>query len=138
MKPSSHSNALRHFQRVTKYLLLAAMAAVLAIPQAEAKSHRHRYEERRVYSHERRVYSHHPVRRIHARPAPVVVRRTWVRPGFYGAYPPVGYVNYRYVHALPSGYRVVYRHGHRFYFVNGGYYWPARYHNRGVFISVNF
>lgn len=48
----------------------------------------------------------------------------------------MGYVDYRYIHALPRGYRTVYRNGHRYYYSNGSYYWPARYNGRGVYISV--
>lgn len=125
--------------RLPKLLLLAGIAAVLAVPQVEARPDRHRdrgprgghshYERRGEY----RPNYGHPHRHGHRH-----VSRGWVRPGFYGAYPPIGYVDYRYIRALPRGYREVYRGGHCYYYSNGSYYWPARYNNSSVFIQVRF
>ncbi len=124
-------NVIQYLNRFTKFLCLAGMAAVLVIPQVEARPGRHGGGDRGGHSSR-----HHGGR--HYRPAPVVVRRGWARPGFYGAYPPSGYVDYRYIRSLPRCYRTVYHSGHRYYYANGNYYWPARYHNNGIYISVRF
>jgi hypothetical protein len=136
MKTYSSKKSVTHYlTRLSKYLVVGGIAIVLAVPQVEAAPDRHRAANRRVHdSHpgKRSGYyrGHHP--------APVVVHRGWSRPGFYGAYPPIGYVNYRYIHSLPRGYRIVYRGGHRYYYANGSYYWPAFYNNGGIFLSVSF
>jgi hypothetical protein len=125
--------------RLPKLLLLAGIASVMAIPQADARPDRHRDRGPRGggYSHhDRRDYR--PNYGHQHRPGPRHVHRGWSRPGFYGNYPPVGYVDYRYIRSLPYGYRSVYRGGHRYYYANGSYYWPARYNNSGVFIQVRF
>lgn len=131
---------LHRLTRLPKILLLAGVAAILALPQAEARPDRHRHhhhrgggEYYRHRGHDHRV-SYGP--RYYAPPRHV--HRGWARPGFYGTYPPLGYVDYRYIRSLPRGYRVVYRGGHRYYYSNGSYYWPARYNDGGVFISVRF
>lgn len=130
---------LQRLTRLPKLLLLAGVAAIMAIPQAEARPDRHRHHDHRSeyrgggYQH-RGYHNHRP--RYYAPPRHV--HRGWSRPGFYGSYPPIGYVNYRYIHSLPRGYRVVYRGGHRYYYSGGSYYWPARYNDRGVYINVRF
>ncbi len=123
-------NPLQRLNQLTKALLLAAVAAVLSIPQVEARPDHHGGRSR--HHGEGRRYD-----RPQYRPAPVV-RRGWSRPGFYGNYPPSGYVDYRYIRSLPRGYRTVYRGGSRYYYANGSYYWPARYNNSGIYISVRF
>jgi Ni/Co efflux regulator RcnB len=128
---------LHRLSRLSKVLLFAGVASLMAIPQADARPGRGRDHDRRGgydrhHHHESRFHRHH-------RPIPrPVYHRGWSRPGWYGSYPPAGYVDYRYIHSLPRGYRTVYRNGHRYYYANGSYYWPARYQNRGVFISVRF
>lgn len=139
--PTKPSNILQRLTRLPKLLLAAGIAALLATPQVDARPDRHRGNDRhsgysRHYGHGSAHARGYP--RAHYRPAPVVVRRGWVRPGFHGAYPPSGYVDYRYIHSLPRGYRTVYRGGQRYYFANGCHYWPARYNNRGVYLSVRF
>jgi hypothetical protein len=140
--PLIETNVIQKLGRLSKILLLAGITAVLATPQVEARPDRDRHRDSDRGSHSRH---HGPGRgheerhyRPHYRPAPVQVRRGWSHPGFYGNYPPVGFVDYRYIRTLPRGYRTVYRGGHRYYYANGSYYWPARYHNSGIFISVRF
>lgn len=139
-----HRNVLQRLSRFSKLLFVAGIAVVLAVPQVDARPDCHRGGDRGGYS---RHYGHghghyhsqyRPVPRPIYRPAPVAVHRGWSRPGFHGAYPPAGYVNYRYVRSLPPGCRTVYRGGSRYHYSNGNYYWPARYQNSGVYLSVRF
>jgi hypothetical protein len=131
-----HQSILQRLTRFPKLLLLAGIAAVMALPQAEARpgGHHHHGGGDSRGGYYRPSYGYGP----QYRPGPRYVTRGWSRPGFYGAYPHAGYVDYRYIHSLPRGYRPVYRGGHRYYYANGSYYWPARYNNSGVFIQVRF
>ncbi|HVJ45114.1 MAG TPA: hypothetical protein VM511_01935 [Luteolibacter sp.] len=131
---TAKDGVLHRLARLSKVLLLAGVATLMAIPQADARPGKGRgHDDKRGYDRHR----HHHYESYYRRPLPrPVYHRGWSRPGWYGAYPPVGYVDYRYINSLPYGYRVVYRNGHRYYYSNGSYYWPARYQNRGVYISV--
>lgn len=126
---------LSKLTRLPKLLVIGAIATLMAIPAADARPGRHRDRDHREHYHRHdrhRDHRHHYHHRHHHRP----VHRGWSRAGWYGAYPPAGYVDYRYIHALPRGYRSVYRNGHRYYYHNGNYWWPARYNGRGVYINV--
>lgn len=128
---------LHRLTRLSKVLLFAGIASLMAIPQADARPGKGRDRDDRRGGYDRHRHHHHHDHGYYRRPVPrPVYHRGWSRPGWYGTYPPVGYVDYRYIHSLPRGYRVVYRNGHRYYYSNGSYYWPARYQNRGVYISV--
>ncbi|RYG53507.1 hypothetical protein EON80_32645 [bacterium] len=135
-------NVLQRLNRFPKLLLLAGIAAVMALPQsADARPdsrHGHHHHGGSGGGYYRPSYGPRYSYGPQYRPGPRHVNRGWARPGFYGAYPPAGYVDYRYIHSLPRGYRSVYRDGHRYYYANGSYYWPARYQNSGVFIQVRF
>jgi hypothetical protein len=136
---SLYPTVLNRFKRLNKTVLLAAVAAVFALPQVEARPGG---GEKKSSRHHGPVSKHyHPAPRYQRpphRPAPPPVRRAWARPGFHGHYPPAGFVDYHYIHSLPRGYRTVYRNGHRYYFANGKHYWPARYNDRSVYITVHF
>ncbi len=136
-------NILGRLTRLPKLLLTAGIAALLAAPQVDARPDRYRDRGGDRHSGYSRHHGHgHAHARGYHRPQyhrpHYPVRRGWVRPGFYGAYPPAGYVDYRYIRSLPRGYRTVYRGGHRYYYANGCYYWPARHNNHGVYLSVRF
>ncbi len=138
MKTHSLTNngVLQRLGRLSKVLIIAGIAAIAAIPEnAEARErHRHRgHDHRGERFHRGDRHDHRHYHRGH-RP----VHRGWSRAGWHGAYPPGGYVDYRYIRSLPPGYRVVYRGGHRYYYSNGSYYWPARYNNSGVYLNIRF
>ncbi len=142
MKTNSIQNEgfLHRLTRLPKLLILAGLATVLALPQADARpghGGRHRDDHRHGY-HSRGGNHHHHHNAGYYRPVPRPVYRGWSRPGWSGHYPSGGYVDYRYIHSLPRGYRTVYRNGHRYYYANGGYWSPARYNDRSVYISVRF
>lgn len=133
--PTSTKGFLHRLAGLPKLLILAGLAAVLALPQADARPGHGRHRSPGFHG----GHHHHGPSYGHGRPyrpAPRPVYRGWSRPGWYGSYPPVGYVDYRYINHLPRGYRTVYRNGHRYYYANGGYWWPARYNGSGVYISV--
>jgi hypothetical protein len=125
---------LQRLNPFPKLMLVAGLTTALALPQLEARPDHHRGDGQRGYSQH---YGHGGSYRAPYRPAPSY-HRTWSRSGYSGAYPPRGYVNYRYIHSLPRDYRVVYRDGCRYYYANGSYYWPARYNNSGIYINVRF
>ncbi|MBK1882651.1 hypothetical protein JIN85_09500 [Luteolibacter pohnpeiensis] len=140
-KPSTRNNTIHAVSFVPKLAIFSALALLIGSPLADAKpkhgkgGHSHHSDYHRESYHpskgyDRRDYRPEPPRRV--------VYRNWSRPGFRGVYPPDGYVNYRYTYALPRGYRTVYRDGFRYFYVNGVYYWPATYNNRGIFIQVSF
>ena len=136
--PIEKEGFLHRLTRLPKILILAGLAAVLALPQADARPGRGRDRDHHRHGYHHHDRHHHHRGYHHHRPAPRPVYRGWSRPGWSGYYPPAGYVDYRYISALPRGYRTVYRNGHRYYYANGCYWSPARYRGNGVYISVRF
>lgn len=140
MKTTSE-NKVGVFQKIARFpklLVFAGVAALMALPMADARPKHHRGGDRHHHRSEYRGDRHYGHRHHHHAAPRRVDYRGWSRPGFYGSYPPAGYVDYRYIHSLPRGYRTVYRGGHRYYYANGAYYWPATYRGSGIYINVRF
>jgi hypothetical protein len=132
-----NNSVVQGLARLSKFVILAGVAALAALPLSADARERHGDRHRGPDRHDRHDHRE-SYRGGYYRPAPRPVYRGWSRPGWYGAYPPVGYTDYRYIRALPPGYRVVYRGGSRYYYSNGSYYYPARYNNSGVYLNIRF